>query len=1010
MIRAKNIFVFRIGFAIIAALALAIAASSQDLPLKLNQYAHTAWRVQDGTFIGLPSAIAQTADGYLWIGTSKGPQRYDGSRFVDMHMPPGKVNLPPAVLSMVGAKDGSLWIATTTSVGHFDKGVFSYLPVGLMHPNQLIEDHRGTIWLARSRDKKGALCSIRGTSLQCPGQSDGFNCPYSNALTEDQSGTIWIGSSTICAWKDGHVQGLLPSNPPSTGAKQQITAFATAPDGSILVGWDTPGFGLQRLAAGKLTPVVLPGFDGSTLGVESLLVDREGSLWVGTDSQGLFHITNGVADHYASTDGLSGDRVLNILEDREGSIWVATREGVDQFHKLSVVSFGTKQGLTSSSMFSILPATDNTVIAGSTNGLQVLGHGTVSNLLSKVDPPDLKVKSIYQDGKGDLWLNASDKLERYSKGRTTVFNRPSGDPIGQIIALTGDRDNTIWGLATGEEMSLFRVDVKGTVTTTKPPDEDAYYLASSPDGKVWLGSEFGNVYRFTDTTPERIPSPQPKLHYRGLVADTPQSLWFPSNQGLFRWQQGEWFELTSKNGLPCNDVFSVVTDLHGALWVNQPCGFFQISKQAIENWESHPEGAVTGRLFSLLDGAQNAGTNFTPEFVRSTDGKLWLANQTSLQMIDPDHLQFNSLPPPIHIEALIADRKTYAPSLAVQLPAFTRDITIDYSALSFKNPRSVRFRYRLSNVDKDWQDVADRHQAFYMNLPPGKYHFQVIACNNDGVWNLTGDQLTFIIRPGFYQTVWFRVFAVIIALLAIWLAFRMRLRAVTSQIEARMGERLMERDRIARELHDTLLQGFQGLLLQLQTTIRRIPVNVGEREAALSALNQGDEILMQGRDRVRDLRSREGNCGPLVEMLRQTVDQLRVPTGPELSFVVEGVSRDIQLFAAEELTLFAREALSNAVRHAQATSIRCELLFRRASLTLILVDDGKGIPVEWLQPTGKSGHWGLQGMRERADKLGATFKLGTSERGTRIELRVPAQIAYFPSRSGVLRYFGFSHL
>ena len=220
----------------------------------------------------------------------------------------------------------------------------------------------------------------------------------------------------------------------------------------------------------------------------------------------------------------------------------------------------------------------------------------------------------------------------------------------------------------------------------------------------------------------------------------------------------------------------------------------------------------------------------------------------------------------------------------------------------------------------------------------------------------------------------------------------------------------MERDRIARELHDTLLQGFQGLLLQLQTTIRRIPVNVGEREAALSALNQGDEILMQGRDRVRDLRSREGNCGPLVEMLRQTVDQLRVPTGPELSFVVEGVSRDIQLFAAEELTLFAREALSNAVRHAHATSIRCELLFGRASLTLIIGDDGNGIPVEWLQPTGKSGHWGLQGMRERADKLGATFKLGTSERGTRIELRVPARIAYFPSRSRVLRYLGFNSL
>jgi len=310
------------------------ALHAQELPLSLTQYAHTAWRVQDGSFIGLPRSLAQTSDGYLWVGTSKGLQRYDGERFEDVHMQPSIVNLPPSITSLAPASDGSLWITTNTALAHLDKGVVTYLPTGLIHANGIIEDHRRQIWMVRSRDPKGPLCQVYGTTLKCHGKSDGIACPYSNTLAESQSGTLWLGSNPLCAWKDGHAEVFVPSGSTDPAANESINALAPRPDDSVFVGFSEPGphLGLQLLTSGKYSPVVYPGFDGRTMSIESLKLDRTGGLWVGTETQGLFHLHDGISDHFGAADGLSGDRVTDILEDKEGNLWVATRNGVDQFH------------------------------------------------------------------------------------------------------------------------------------------------------------------------------------------------------------------------------------------------------------------------------------------------------------------------------------------------------------------------------------------------------------------------------------------------------------------------------------------------------------------------------------------------------------------------------------------------------------------------------------------------------------------------------------------------------
>ena len=510
------------------------------------------------------------------------------------------------------------------------------------------------------------------------------------------------------------------------------------------------------------------------------------------------------------------------------------------------------------------------------------------------------------------------------------------------------------------------------------------------------------MFHYVNGTIEALPEAPGKPTLNELLADGADTLWVSTgSKGLYRWKDKKWETLSALNGLPCDDVDSMIEDRSGSLWVDLACGFIRIPKSEIDQWESHRDYRPKYTFFGASDGARPGYSTFSPSTARSPSGQLWFVNDSALLMVDPDHLEHNPVPPPVQILEMSADRVTYPISGTVRLPALTRDISIAYAGLSLRLPKAVRFRYQLSSVDKDWQDVGGRRQAFYMNLRPGRYTFRVIACNNDGVWNMTGDQFTFVILPAFYQTAWFRALVFLGSLLLIWIIFRLRVRAATALVESRMGERLMERDRIARELHDTLLQGFQGLLLQLQTAIRRIPVSEPERGTALRALDRGDEILLEGRERVRDLRSHEGSSGPLVEMLEKVVDNLQTEALPVVDLTILGEPRTIQLFAAEEVSLFAREALSNAIRHSHGTHVQCELHFQAKNVSLIVQDNGNGIPLG--TSTGaQKGHWGLQGMRERSAKLNAKMNIETGESGTRIQLLVPRGVAYARTRVNIL--------
>jgi signal transduction histidine kinase len=363
-------------------------------------------------------------------------------------------------------------------------------------------------------------------------------------------------------------------------------------------------------------------------------------------------------------------------------------------------------------------------------------------------------------------------------------------------------------------------------------------------------------------------------------------------------------------------------------------------------------------------------------------------------MIDPSHLAFNSSPPPVHIEDVLDDGKVVSLQSGLRLPPRLHRLQFDYTALSFVAPEKVRFRYRLEGHDNDWHDAGSSRQALYNDLPPATYKFHVIAANNDGVWNETGDSFSFTILPAFYQTDWFLASMIVLATLLLWILVRLRIRSATQQVEARMHERLAERDRIARELHDTLIQGVQGLILRMHVVSQDISGNEQPKREMETVLDHAEDLLVEGRNRVRDLRSQERGDKDIVSMIEQLVNSLQDLKGPLIEFKVVGMPRPLSVVIQEEVTLFAREALSNAVRHSQGTHISCGLCYEANGLSFDCQDNGVGLNDVVLESKRKEGHWGLLGMRERAETIGAVFTVESSAAGVRVRLRISSRVAF----------------
>ena len=440
------------------------------------------------------------------------------------------------------------------------------------------------------------------------------------------------------------------------------------------------------------------------------------------------------------------------------------------------------------------------------------------------------------------------------------------------------------------------------------------------------------------------------------------------------------------------------------------CGLVRIERSEVDAWAAAVDnGKATDHLvrvtvFDNSDGVRSYanGGGVVPVVSRALDGRLWFRGLGVVNIVDPKHLPVNKLPPPVYIEQITADRKAYDAVAQLRFHPLIRDVQIDYTALSLVASEKVQFRYMPEGFDRDWQEARNRRQAFYTNLPPRRYSFRVKACNNRGVWNEEGATLDFAIAPAYYQTWWSRLSCVVAFLVLLWALYQLRLRQVAAQVRHRLEGRFEERERIARELHDTLLQSFQGLLLRFQSASNIPRTSPEEAQKRLDgAIEQSAQAIAEGRDAVQGLRASTLETNDLAAALNTLAKELAANQANQNSptigvqVQVEGASRDLHPILRDDIFRIAGEALRNAFLHAQASRIEVDIRYGAERFRVRIRDDGKGIESHIVTDKGRAGHWGLRGMHERAKQVGGNLGVWSKPgSGTEIELTIPASTAY----------------
>jgi ligand-binding sensor domain-containing protein/signal transduction histidine kinase len=975
-------------------LACCPAAFALNPSLDVSQYSHTSWKIRDGFPKGEISSIAQTPDGYLWLGTEFGLFRFDGVRHVQWH-PPANHELPSNwIFSLLAARDGTVWIGTEKGLVSWKDGKLTqYAELAGRYIFKILEDREGTVWVSGSAVRAGKLCAIRNSSVQCFGDDGSLGRAAFN-LYEDSKGNLWVGvKEGLWRWKPGP-----PIFFPLPGEPDGIQCFGEDSDGTLLVGWNG---GIHRFIEGKTEPYSIPGRAGQ-IRARRILRDRDGSLWIGTYNEGLVHVHQGKTDVFGLSQGLSGEAATVLFEDREGNIWVASGSGLDRFREFAISMFSVSQGFSSPRIRSVIADRNGGIWLATPDSLNRWNNGQVSIFNTKTP------NSLLQDDTGRIWVSTPFGFGYLNNDRyVSVSEVP-----GAVTAMAQDTAGNVW--IANEHVGLFQVLGERVVQQIPWPklgheDHVSAMTADPLRGGLWLGFFLGGVAYYSEgqvrtsyTTADGLTG----SHVSDLRFDQNGTLWIATESGLSRLKNGRIATLTSRNGLPCDGVHWLREDDAHSFWLYTPCGLLHVARSEMDAWASaidqeiNAKPTVHATVFDISDGVRSLATanHFSPQVAKSTDGKLWfLVGEGGVSLIDPKHLPFNNQPPPVHIEQFVADRKTYEPTAGtgpLRLPPLIRDLQIDYTALSLVAPEKILFRYKLEGRDRDWQEAGSRRQVFYNDLAPGNYRFRVMACNNNGVWNETGTYIDFSIAPAYYETAWFRLIVVFLFLLVLGALYRLRLRQVARVVHARMEERLEERERIARDLHDTLLQSVQGLILKFSAVSKQIPADLPARDALEKTLDHADEVLAEGRDRIRNLRVNSASLSDLPAAFRSVAEETSQGRDAIFKTVVEGHVRKLHPLVLEECYCIGREAIINALSHSEGQHVEVEIAYDARQFRLRVRDDGRGIDRKILEG-GRSGHWGLQGMHERAHKIGGQLRFWSRpETGTEVELTVPGTTAY----------------
>jgi signal transduction histidine kinase/ligand-binding sensor domain-containing protein len=962
---------------------------------RISQYRHTAWRREDGYFSGVPFTIGQTSDGYIWIGTRAGLIRFDGVQFTDW-TPPAAQHLASPQRALLGSRDGSLWIGTEDGLARWKDHRLTHYVEGQCGISDIFEDHNGTIWVSRFaiKDNRGAVCRAQGEELVCYGKPEGVPFYFSAAVREDKSGSLMLGGDGICRWKPGSQCSYVQKPELNKFKANAIYTMTISAEGALWVSQPPSNTrrGLEQWIDGKWRFPEVAGLDPQHTEIESILSDRDNSVWFATLGKGIFRLHNGEADHFGSAEGLSSDTVGGLFEDSEGNIWAATTQGIDKFSELRVTSFSKRQGLVQdNTTTAVLASRDGSVWATASGALQRLIGGKVSAIRSGQGLPGFVPESLFEDDSGRLWFGLDGGLYVRERNRFHTVAALDGLPIGIVSAMSEDNQHNLWVVAERQRRRRL-IEIQGMKVRREiasPEMPPIFSIARNPDGGLWLGLVDGGLASYKDRVLQTVVTRGQVSNSTiyGLLVEPANSVLGTTSKGLLWWNNGQIRKLTSLDGLACDTLYSAIRDGAGTVWINAECGIMALDRRELDAWWKDPANRVKPRILAAVDGARPIPPQYAPTVSRSTDGRLWFANGV-LQMVDPSRLSGNTRPPPVHVEQLVADRKQYAAVDDLLLPPHTRDLRIGYTALSFALPRYVRFRYKLDGYDREWQDPEFRREAFYSELPPSRYTFRVIAANEAGVWNTKGAIWTFRIAPAYYQTTWFRLLSVGTFAIALFGLYKFRLRQISNQLKLRFDDRLAERTRIGRDLHDTMLQSITGLTLQIGVVAR----TVAEPQSAKSKLTDlrraAEECLREARQSIWDIRSLDAEDIDLASALCASGEQLAAAARTRFLCHVEGEATTIESEVSVQLLRIAREAIGNAAQHARASEIQARLGYQPNRFLLEIRDDGVGFDVN--EAAHLAGHFGLTTMRERAAKIGAALTVSSQlGHGTSIKVDLP---------------------
>jgi PAS domain S-box-containing protein len=774
-----------------------LCALALDPALDVSQYAHNAWKVREGFFKDSISSIAQTPDGYLWLGTQVGLLRFDGVKYV-LWQPPANQQLPSNhIRSLFAARDGRLWIGTQLGLASWKDGKLTLHPEIAGQVGRAFEDHEGTVWVGTRYPPPGKLCAFRRDGVRCYGEGREFG-DRASSLYEDRAGNLWVGAQTgLWRWKPG------PPKFYPLADFESSQGLVAGDNGALLIAERKE---LKQLIDEKVVAYRLPA-DGLRFQPARLLRDRDGGLWIGSFDRGLVHLHQGRVDLFSQADGLTGNYIRDLFEDREGNIWVATENGLDRFRQIAVPAIAVNQGLSQTTPWSVLAASDGSVWVGTLDGLNRLQDGQITiyrkrRVLTRRGAaavrevtasglPDDLIQSLFEDARRRIWISTRGGLVYFENDRFIPVSGISGG----VHAIAGDAAGNIWISADqrlfhwrgGRVVEQFPWASLGRKVPAIP------MIADPGRGGLWLGFRDGTGLAYFKDGQLRASYTAAEGLGRGLVGnlqlDADGTLWAATEGGLNRLKDGKVATLTAKNGLPCDGVLWVIEGDDQAFWLYTACGLARVARSEVEAWAAAVEQdkdtkqRVQATVFDNSDGVRihAAPGGFTPQVGKSPDGRIWLLPWDGVSVIDPRRLPFNPLPPPVHIEQITANGQTYDAVPGLRLPPLVRDLALDFTALSLVAPEKVRFRYRLEGQDMDWKEVAGERRVQYSNLPPGPYRFRVLACNNSGVWNEAGALLDFSIVPAFYQMLWFRFSCVALFLALLWAGYQLRIRQLQRQ-------------------------------------------------------------------------------------------------------------------------------------------------------------------------------------------------------------------------------------